>query len=303
MKYEGAPARLTEYLQRLARTVDDGLARYLPKTETYSSVLREAMEYSVIGAGKRLRAALVMESAYVCGASKERALPVACAIEMIHAYSLIHDDLPCMDDDDYRRGKLSNHKVFGDGIAVLAGDALLTHAFFLLARLPSLVGASAEQTVVIVEEIASAAGAAGMVGGQVADLTGGERPADPELLEFIHTHKTGALFRASTRAGALLAGADDEQLERLTAFAEHFGVAFQIVDDLLDVQGDSKTLGKRVGSDERQGKLTYPRLYGMARSEELAREHLEAAHEQLEPFGDRAATLHDLTAFVGARTW
>lgn len=301
MSFEGASAELKDYLSDVARQIDEGLAKFLPPADPEAAVLRKAMEYSVVGAGKRLRAALVMESAYVCGAARERALPVACAIEMIHAYSLVHDDLPCMDDDDYRRGKLANHKVFGEGIAVLAGDALLTQAFWLLSTLPSTADVPWEQTVRIIQEVARAAGAEGMVGGQVADLTAEERPADAGLLEYIHTHKTGALFRASTRAGALVADASEEQLARLTEFAYHFGVAFQIVDDLLDVQGDPEKLGKRVGSDERQGKLTYPRLYGLERSQQLADEHVAAAQKALEPFGARAHRLREVALFVAER--
>ena len=300
MPFEGASARLNEYLQ-WSRRVDEGLAGYLPRVQPEARVLREAMEYSVIGAGKRLRAALVIESAYVCGADRERAMPVACAIEMIHAYSLIHDDLPCMDDDDYRRGKLANHKVFGEGIAVLAGDALLTQAFWLLSTLPVVASVSWDNTVRIIQEVAQAAGAEGMVGGQVADLDAEARPPDARLLEYIHTHKTGALFRASTRAGALLAGADGETLERLTEFAGHFGVAFQIVDDLLDVEGDPEKLGKKTGSDARQGKLTYPRLYGIERSRSMAEKHIASAQSALAPFGERARILRELAQFVAVR--
>lgn len=301
MHFEGASVKLNEYLTWVARQVDEGLDDYLPRVAPQAKVLREAMEYSVVGAGKRLRAALVMEAAYVCGAAREQALPVACAIEMIHAYSLVHDDLPCMDDDDYRRGKLANHKVFGEGMAVLVGDALLTQAFWLLSRLPTVADVSAEQTVRIIEEVAQAAGAEGMVGGQVADLGAEDLPAEGELLNYIHTHKTGALIRASTRAGALLADADEKSLAQLTEFAYHFGVAFQIVDDLLDVQGDPEKLGKQIGSDERQGKLTYPRLYGIERSQELAEEHVALAQRAVEPFGERARMLQEITRFVAAR--
>ena len=301
MPFEGASARLNEYLQWVAARVDEGLAGYLPRVQPEARVLREAMEYSVIGAGKRLRAALVIESAYVCGADRERAMPVACAIEMIHAYSLIHDDLPCMDDDDYRRGKLANHKVFGEGIAVLAGDALLTQAFWLLSTLPVVASVSWDNTVRIIQEVAQAAGAEGMVGGQVADLDAEARPPDARLLEYIHTHKTGALIRASTRAGALRAGADGETLERITEFAGHFGVAFLIVDDLLDVEGDPEKLGKKTGSDARQGKLTYPRLYGIERSRSMAEKHIASAQSALAPFGERARILRELAQFVAVR--
>lgn len=301
MQNEADGLAVAQYLSDLALQVDQALDLYLPENAPYAEPIGEAMRYSVCGAGKRLRAALVVESVHVCGGAREKGLPLAAAIEMIHAYSLVHDDLPCMDDDDMRRGKPSNHKVYGEGIAVLAGDALLTEAFGLLARLPELAEVSADTTVRIIAEVAKAAGVGGMIGGQVADLMAEEKEPDRELLEYIHTHKTGALFTACTRTGALLGGADHESIRRLTEFAKHFGIAFQIVDDLLDILGDPELLGKEVGSDEKQGKLTFPRLYGVKRSEEMAEEHLRAAHRCLTPFGDRAERLHQLTDFVAAR--
>lgn len=292
---------VSRYLESLAETIDEALENLLPQPESYSHVINDAMRYSVCGAGKRLRAALVIEGAYVCGGSREHAIPVAAAMEMIHAYSLVHDDLPCMDDDAMRRGKPTNHKVYGEGIAVLAGDALLTYAFRLLAKLPELSLASSEETVAIIAEIAEAAGTRGMIGGQVADLLAAGSQSNPQLLEYIHSRKTGALFRASVRSGALLAGAQPDQLQALTSFAEHFGVAFQIIDDLLDVVGDAGKLGKTVGSDERQGKLTFPRVYGLARAEEMAREHIAAADHALRSFGERAEALRTLSEFVLSR--
>lgn len=301
MGFDGASTDVTQYLRGLAEDIDRAIDRYLPQTESYANTIREAMRYSVHGAGKRLRAALLTESAYICGGDRAQAIAAACAIEMVHAYSLIHDDLPCMDDDDMRRGKPSNHKVFGEGMAVLAGDALLTQAFHVLALLPQEIGISAQTSLAIIAEVASASGATGMIAGQVADLLAENHDPDSGLLDFIHLRKTGALFRASTRSGARLAGGTDEQLGRLTTFAHHFGVAFQIVDDLLDVKGDSSKLGKRVGSDERQGKLTYPRLYGLERSEQMATEHIAQADQVLRTFGERAETLRQLTGYVLSR--
>lgn len=292
---------ITEYLLRLAEQVDNTLERLLPKPSPYSKTVNEAMHYSVCGAGKRLRAALVVEGAYVCGGERSKALPLAAAIEMIHAYSLVHDDLPCMDDDDMRRGKPANHKVFGEGMAVLAGDALLTHAFHILAELPDLAGVPPAVALQIIVEIAEAAGTYGMIGGQAADLLGEGAEPDPALLEYIHTRKTGALFRASVRSGALLAGARDDELDALTEFARHFGIAFQIVDDLLDVTGDAAKLGKRVGSDEKQGKLTFPRVYGIAGSQEMAAQHIAAANRALSVLGERADRLRELCTYVLTR--
>lgn len=301
MTHDGNWQAVTAYLADVAARIDQGLDAYLPHPGPFAAVLGDAMRYSVYGAGKRLRAALVLESAYLCGGAREQAVPLAVAIEMIHAYSLVHDDLPCMDDDDMRRGKPANHKVFGEGIAVLAGDGLLTEAFGLLARLPELTGVDPAAAVRIIGEVARAAGACGMVGGQAADLLAERQEPHPDMLEYIHTHKTGALFGACVRGGALLAGAGEDALAALTRFAHHFGVAYQIVDDLLDVQGDPSLLGKAVGSDQKQQKLTFPRVYGIERSERMAADHITAAHACLEPFGARAEMLHRLTDFALTR--
>ncbi len=282
---------LETYTRKTAALIEAELARLIPPESEPPGVIHKAMRYSVCSGGKRLRAMLAMEAAGLRGGPRRRALPVAASLEMIHAYSLIHDDLPCMDDDDYRRGRLSNHKVFGEGLAVLAGDALLTEAFVVLSRLPELIGLAPDVTVRVIAQVARAASTVGLIGGQVADLEAEGAPLDSraaETLRFIHERKTGALFRGSLLAGALVGGLDDSDLVVVERYAEHFGLAFQIVDDLLDVVGDSERLGKAVGSDQRQQKLTYPRLYGLDRSRAMAQEAVEAAQESVRVFGQAA---------------
>lgn len=293
------PFDVEAHLAETAAAVDRTLDRLLPGVDVRPSIIHEAMRYSAIGAGKRLRACLALESAVAAGGDRDAALPLAAAIEMIHAYSLVHDDLPCMDDDDMRRGKPSNHKVFGEGIAVLTGDALLTHAFDVLANLPSLANTSAEVALRIVAEISRACGTGGLIGGQVVDLEAAGKPADAETLDFIHRNKTGALFKASIRTGAMLGGASDQILKHLTEYARHFGLAFQIVDDLLDVTGSPEKLGKATGRDAKLEKLTYPRLHGVEQSRMKARYHIEQALHSLEPLGEeKTFVLRALADFV-----
>jgi geranylgeranyl diphosphate synthase type II len=296
--------QLPAYLLRIGRQVEEMLAHLLPAEETAPATIHRAMRYSALSGGKRLRAMLAVEAARLRSGDGRSALPYAAAIEMIHAYSLIHDDLPCMDDDDYRRGKLTNHKVFGEGIAVLAGDALLTEAFIVLGRLPQLSGVSAELALQIVAEVATAAGTMGLIGGQVADLEaeGKALAADAaEVLRFIHSRKTGALFRASLRGGALIGGLMGDDLAHVSRYAECFGLAFQITDDILDVVGDSAALGKSTGSDARKEKLTYPRVFGLERSRAMAQEALAEAQASLAPFGERAEGLRQLAAYCTQR--
>lgn len=289
------------YLTKLSAEVERALDSALPKADTFPPVIHQAMRYTVMAGGKRLRAALAMEAAAAVGSDRAAALPVAAAVEMIHAYSLIHDDLPCMDDDDMRRGKPSNHKVYGEGIAVLAGDALLTHAFGVLANLPQSAQVPAERSLQIVHEVALACGTQGLIGGQTADLEAAGAGDDADLLDYIHRNKTGALIRASVRAGGLAGDASTAQLESLSAFALHFGLAFQIVDDILDVTGTSDRLGKEVGSDEKQAKLTYPKVHGLDASRSRAKSHVEKAKAALEDLGPGADVLRALADFALAR--
>lgn len=250
------------FLDERKQQVED----YLYSSFTESSMpetLRSSMMYSLSAGGKRLRPVLLLTTAHSIGFDEQKVIPVAAAIEMIHTYSLIHDDLPAMDNDDYRRGKLTNHKVYGDAMAILAGDALLTKSFELI-TLASLNHHIPSDTVLrVLREIAVAAGAVGMVGGQVADMEAENQTPTLEQLRYIHEHKTGDLLTVSVRAGAMLSGATDEQLSALTQYAQNIGLAFQIQDDILDLIGDEKKLGKSVGSDVRKQKMTYPALKGI----------------------------------------
>lgn len=289
---------LASYLSERAGIVEAALDRYLLPGSTRPSVVHEAMRYSVFGGGKRLRPVLVLAATELAGSSAERALPVACAVEMIHTYSLIHDDLPCMDDDDYRRGRLTSHKVYGEAQALLAGDALLTRAFELLAAAPRTSGIKPEVALEIIAELARASGTLGMIGGQVEDLLAEGTEANREKLEFIHRHKTGALFRACLRAGGLVGGASPEEFDALERYATDFGLAFQIMDDVLDVIGDEAKLGKKIGSDEKNRKATYPSIFGLEASVGLAQQAVDRALAALELFGDRAGALRALARYV-----
>ena len=249
------------------------------------------MSYSLLAGGKRLRPILLMAAADAVGTDGTRFVTTGCAIEMIHTYSLIHDDLPAMDNDDYRRGKLTNHKVYGAGMATLAGDALLTLSFEVMLRQQ---GVSDAVRLAVVREMSQAAGRDGMVGGQAIDLESEGQAIPLERLRQMHLGKTGALFRAAVRSGALLAGAEAEQLAALTKYAEAFGLAFQITDDILDVTGDESAIGKPVGSDERNHKSTYVTLLSLERAQRLAEETVAQGIAALQPFGDEADFLREL---------
>ncbi|WP_313991304.1 farnesyl diphosphate synthase [uncultured Selenomonas sp.] len=275
--------------------VEHALEEELAKTDVLDAQLRASMTYSLMAGGKRLRPILLMAAADAVGEDGTRFLPAACALEMIHTYSLIHDDLPAMDNDDYRRGKLTNHKVYGDGIAILAGDALLTLAFSVILRQQDV---SSDALLRVVEEVSCAAGAEGMVGGQVLDIRAENRTISMEELRRIHMGKTGALFRAALRSGAILAGATEEQLTALTSYADHFGLAFQITDDILDVVGSAEDLGKPIGSDEKNHKSTYVTLTSLAEAQALARNAADEATAVLDVFGAQASFLRDLAAYI-----
>jgi geranylgeranyl diphosphate synthase type II len=259
------------------------------------------MRYSVFAGGKRLRPILVIAGAEAVGGQMEDVMPTACCFELIHTYSLVHDDLPAMDDDDYRRGRLTNHRVFGEAIAVLAGDALLTHALGLIAVNFGLGKAAPEAFPRVLAEITGAAGTGGMVGGQVVDIQSAGKTVPPDTLEYIHTRKTASLIRGALRSGALLAGASETALAALTAYGERIGLAFQIVDDILDVEGSRETLGKTAGKDERQQKITYPGLHGLAASKAHAATLTREAHAALAPLGRAAEPLHALADFILSR--
>ena len=278
--------------------VEEALMKELREESALDEQLCSSMKYSLTAGGKRLRPILLMAAADVAGGRGEDFIQVACAIEMIHTYSLIHDDLPAMDNDDYRRGKLTNHKVYGEAMAILAGDALLTQAFEVMLRQP---GVPADVLLKVVREMAIAAGPNGMVGGQAIDLESEGKHVPMETLKKLHMGKTGALFRAAIRSGAILAGADEKQLADLTAYADAFGLAFQITDDILDVVGNEAIIGKPVGSDERNDKSTYVTLTSLETARELAAQVVADGVKALEGFGDKAVFLRELLESLLAR--
>jgi geranylgeranyl diphosphate synthase, type II len=264
------------------------------------SIIKEAMLYSLEAGGKRIRPLLVFATIDAFGKDPKIGLLAASAIEMIHTYSLIHDDLPSMDNDDFRRGKPTNHKVFGDAIAILAGDALLTYSFEVIGQIPN-ENASSETKLRLVTEMAKAAGSEGMVGGQVADMEGEGKTLTIEELEYIHIHKTGRLLSFSVIAGALLGGANQEQLENLASFAHHLGLAFQIQDDILDLEGNPELLGKPVGSDTTNNKSTYPQLLTMKGAKEELQKQLDLSKQYLEKTGLTINLLSEIADLVASR--
>ena len=285
-------------LREYQQLVDSELDRLVPSETAAPETIHRAMRYSLFAGGKRIRPILCLEAARAVSGSFSAALPAACALEMVHTYSLIHDDLPALDNDDYRRGKLTNHKVFGDAMAILAGDALLTTAFQVLAE----IDAPPDRKVLMVAELAAASGTlVGMIGGQVADLEGEGRQPEAALLETIHRAKTGALLRASMRLGAIVAGASQTEYAALSCYGEHIGLAFQIVDDILDVEESSAALGKTSGKDAQQHKITFPAVYGLETSRQMAEAECARAHMVLETFGERAAGLHELADLIVQR--
>jgi geranylgeranyl diphosphate synthase type II len=278
--------------------VDAALERLLPQESARPASIHQAMRYSVFAGGKRIRPILCLEASRIFGGDSDAALHPACAIEMIHTYSLIHDDLPALDNDDLRRGKPTCHKKFGEATAILAGDALLTLAFETIAATPI----APAQCVAIVKEVASAAGTVnGMVGGQVADLEAERQRVEPEMLEYIHRSKTAALIRASVTAGALCAGASADDVARLRRFGETIGWAFQVTDDILDVEESSAALGKTAGKDIAQQKATYPAIHGLQRSHEIANDLATKAIAELAPYRDAAIRLREIAEYLVIR--
>ncbi|MGG0823007.1 polyprenyl synthetase family protein [Paenibacillus turicensis] len=275
----------------------DSFSTSVPETWNIPASLRDSMEYSLLAGGKRLRPLLVIAAAEAIGGQREAAIPIAQAVEMIHTYSLIHDDLPAMDNDDFRRGKPTNHNVFGEAMAILAGDGLLTHAFHQIVQASRLHNVPAEATLDIIEELAIFAGPSGMVGGQVADMQGEQGITDLETLQYIHQHKTGDLIVFSLKAGGRVSGASEAQLAALAKFGQCIGLAFQIRDDILDLVGDEGKLGKKVQSDVKQEKVTYPYFIGLEASQaELERLTLaakEAVSDGSIPFPERLLQIAD----------
>jgi geranylgeranyl diphosphate synthase, type II len=292
--------KLEDYIASQQKRVDQALDRWVAPESENPTTIHRAMRYSLFAGGKRVRPLLAIASAEAVSDAPAGIESAACVLELIHTYSLIHDDLPALDNDDLRRGRPTCHKVFGDAMAILAGDALLTLAFEVLAKLDWL---DADRRVALVRELAVASGTVGgMIGGQVNDLEGEGKFPTAHLLESIHRAKTGALLRASVRMGAIYAGADAESLDALTCFGEHIGLAFQIVDDVLDVEQPSEALGKTAGKDVQQNKITFPAVYGIERSREMAERERVNAHLALRPFDDRGQRLRELADYIVRRT-
>lgn len=286
------------YMQRKMDLINEQLTKMYPENQALNTALAQSMNYSLMAGGKRFRPILIMAAADALGVDGEKFLRVATSIEFIHTYSLIHDDLPAMDNDDYRRGKLTNHKVFGEDLAILAGDALLTMAFEIIATDKDI---DDKTKVKLITELSIASGAEGMVGGQVIDMQSENKAIDMATLKKMHAAKTGALFCAAIRMGAILAGANDKQLADLTQYARQFGLAFQITDDILDVTGDEATIGKPVGSDEKNHKSTYVTLGSLESAQKLAKEAVDRAKEALNEFDDNADFLRSLVDYLITR--
>jgi geranylgeranyl diphosphate synthase type II len=290
--------KLPDFYQSDLDAVDAALDRLMPPEDTLPASIHRAMRYSVFAGGKRIRPVLCIETARLFSDHPGIAIQVGCALEFIHTYSLIHDDLPALDNDDLRRGKPTNHKIFGEAIAILAGDALLTLAFQTLASAP----VEADRRLKILATVASAAGTdRGMIGGQVADIEAERKPVDGPGLEYIHRSKTAALIRASVVAGAIAAGADPCDVTRVENFGEHIGWAFQVIDDLLDVEESSAALGKTAGKDRAQQKATYPALYGLEKSRAIAAELETKALGELDVYGERGTRLRQVGEFLVLR--
>ncbi|MEQ9233397.1 geranylgeranyl diphosphate synthase CrtE [Coleofasciculus sp. E2-BRE-01] len=291
---------LSTYLKERQAQVEAALDRSLPLG--YPEKIYEAMRYSLLAGGKRLRPILCLATCELMGGTMEMAMPTACALEMLHTMSLIHDDLPAMDNDDYRRGQLTNHKVYGEDMAILAGDGLLAYAFEYVAA--QTQGVPAKQVLQVIARLGRTVGAAGLVGGQVVDLESeGKSDIQEETLHYIHTHKTGALLETCVVCGGILAGATDADIERLSRYAQNIGLAFQIIDDILDITATQEELGKTAGKDLQAQKATYPSLWGLEASKAKAQELIEEAIAQLEPFGERSQPLIALANFITARTY
>ncbi len=282
-------------MNKRSEAVNRALDRFLPPSTAKPATIHKAMRYSLFAGGKRMRPALCLAAAEACGGREEDAMPLACAVECIHTYSLIHDDLPAMDDDDYRRGKLTSHKVFGEGIAVLAGDALLTQAFEIAAQSRGWPRYSHQQ---IILELTRASGSLQLIAGQVADLEGEGKRVSAKQLQFIHERKTSALLSCSVRLGGMSANCTAAQLKSLTDFGYHVGLAFQVIDDILDVTQSSEQLGKTAGKDTAAQKATYPAIVGLERSRAIARKLTNKAFAALRPFKGKAGSLEMLAHFL-----
>ncbi len=293
---------LKKYLKDKCRLVDEALEKYLPREDELPFTLHKSMRYSVFAGGKRVRPILVLAACEAVGGRAEDAMPAACAMEMIHTYSLIHDDLPAMDNDDYRRGKPTNHKVFGEATAILAGDALLTEAFILMSSPEFGASIDPEKRLEVIGEIGRCAGSRGMIGGQMVDMESEGKPEiDFATVQYIHTRKTGALLKASVRSGAILGGADSSREAALVRYGEAIGLAFQIADDILDIEGTTEEIGKDAGSDLERGKATYPAVIGVSESKRRAAELVDVALDALSGFDEKADPLREIAKYIVRR--
>jgi geranylgeranyl diphosphate synthase, type II len=290
--------KIEQYLDERKTLVDKALKKFMPNPSGLASDVIRAMDYSLFAGGKRIRPILCIAGAEAVGGSADNVLPVACAIELIHTYSLIHDDLPVMDNDDFRRGKPTNHKVFGEAIALLAGDGLLTLAFNLMAGYGAEKKVEKNALLRVIDLIASAAGYKGMVGGQVVDITYEGKEPDPNVVEYIHRHKTAALIAASVTAGTILAGGNKDEEKSINRYGQQIGLAFQIADDILNIEGDRGVMGKGTGSDKERGKITYPSVFGAAESKNIQKQLIENAIESLKRFDNKAEPLRDLARYI-----
>jgi len=289
---------LKAYLEEKRTAVEASLKGVFDKPEGPASDIIRAMNYSLLAGGKRLRPILCISGAEAVGGEARGVLPVACALELIHTYSLIHDDLPVMDNDDLRRGKPTNHKVFGEALALLAGDGLLTEAFRLMSGPDVSKVADPRLLLEVIGLVATAAGYRGMVGGQVVDVQSEGREVEPSIVEFIHTRKTGALINAAVTSGAILGGGKEDQVQAISRYGWRIGLAFQIADDVLDVEGDSRRLGKPVGGDASKKKITYPSVLGLKRAKEAQREMVEQAVQSLTAFDQKADPLREIARYI-----
>jgi geranylgeranyl diphosphate synthase type II len=292
---------ITSYLSKKKAVVDKALDKLVPPAKMFPISVHEAMRYSLFAGGKRVRPILAIAAAEALGARSSGLLPLAGALELIHTYSLIHDDLPAMDDDDFRRGLPTCHKVYGEAVAILAGDGLLNRAFEVLSDPSRTKAIPPNRLLAIIQEISAASGVLGMVGGQVVDMESEGREIDFPTLEYIHTHKTGALIRASVRVGALYAKASEKRLRALTRYGELAGLSFQIVDDILDITGKREEIGKNIGSDLKKGKKTFPSFFGLEGSRLRAKEVGDKAIDALRDFDHKADPLRELAKYIVKR--
>lgn len=289
---------MKEQLKKYTDIVDKQLDKYLDPKDNPQGIIYEAMRYSVFAGGKRLRPVLMLLTCEMCGGDINEVLPFACALEMIHTYSLIHDDLPAMDNDDLRRGKPTSHKQFGEATAILAGDALLNKAFEVVSQYS---GNNSDRAIKAINILAVSSGTEGMIGGQIVDMQSEGRDITLDELRYLHLNKTGAIIRSACKIGAVMSGADSVEIKAVDEFSENLGIAFQIQDDILDVTGTEAELGKPIGSDAEEGKNTYVSLLGLQKSKDMSEEYSKKAKQALDIFGEKANTLKELTDYLTDR--